>query len=428
MSEAIHDVFISYSTKDQIPKNYLKDVFDKEGVSYFLDEISLELGQDIQDSLESNLKNTRFTVLLVSKNSLFSTWVCLESIHRLQEESFTKKTTFLPVLVDLSVMSLDFPLEMAKHFKAKLAELEEKRVEAKSLGISTKMYNDEIERIEKVLPQISDIIQKIKNGLSANFADDNRKDKDLEKLLRTIKAGQVGQETSKTEQVSQKTAQNQESFEPNTELIIPTYEYYDQTTYLDRYRDIDLAACVEEADVISNEVRHTEYHDGRLYFQTISDQQADIWFGFEYPQHSKFVKFAVGSSFNWEKGQYAYFGIIFTAWNEGYFHKLVVNSEGDFLIYYDTHQERIELTNGWEKMSHVKPKPGMTYHLAIVVVYPEGLDSIIDQVCNIEYYINDVLVLKQEQTMLVHTPYYFGLELSPGAELGIEYLQSSKSE
>ncbi|MCU0443810.1 MAG: toll/interleukin-1 receptor domain-containing protein [Microscillaceae bacterium] len=411
MSETIHDVFISYSTKDQIPKNYIKDVFDREGISYFLDEISLELGQDIQESLETNLKNTRFTVLLVSKNSLFSTWVCLESIHRLQEESFTKKTTFLPVLVDLSVMSLDFPLEMAKHFKAKLEELEAKRVEAKSLGISTKMYNDEIERIEKVLPQISDIIQKIKNGLSANFADDNRKTKDLEKLLKTIKADKI--EASPTQ--------------PNQLQILP-YAHYDQTTELDRYCDIDLANCLNDSDVVSNDLRFTDYQNDRLIFQAISDQQAEIWFGFEYPQPSVFVKFALGTTFQWDKNDqdYSYVGLVFTAWNEGYFHKLVVNNFGEFLVYYDTAQERVDVSNGWHKMPHIKPKQGMTYHLAIVVVYPEGVDDLTDSPCNIEYYVNDEIVFIFENTHLLYLPYYFGVELSAGSELGIEYLQSSK--
>jgi hypothetical protein len=329
----------------------------------------------------------------------------------------------LPVLVDLSVMSLDFPLEMAKHFKAKLEELEAKRVEAKSLGISTKMYNDEIERIEKVLPQISDIIQKIKNGLSANFADDNRKDKDLEKLLRTIKADKPSQE-------AQNQPKSQDSSAKDADVTIPSYEYYDQNYNLDRYHDVDLEGCVNDTDVVSNELRHTEYRDGRLCFQTLSDQLADIWFGFEYPKQSGFVKFAVGTTLKWDKSlsEPTYLGLMFTAWNEGYFHKLVVNSAGEFIIYVDTSQERIELSEGWQKLKHVKPKQGMTYHLAIVVVYPEGLDSIIDQVCNIEYYINDELVLIQEQARLLHTPYYFGLELSPYAELEIEYLQSSKSE
>jgi hypothetical protein len=183
----LKDVFISYSTKDQEAKEFIKNAFDKQGVSYFLDENDLELGEDVEYSLKANLRNTRFTVLLVSKNSLFSTWVCLETIHRLQEESFTQKVSFLPVLVDLSVMSMDFPLEMARHFKAKSETLEAKRVEAKQLGIATKLYNDEIERIEKVMPQIGEIIQKIKNSLIANFADESRKIRDVEKLLQRIR-------------------------------------------------------------------------------------------------------------------------------------------------------------------------------------------------------------------------------------------------
>jgi hypothetical protein len=188
MSLALKDVFISYSAQDQATKDFLTQAFDNQGITYFLAENDLILGEDIEFSLKANLKNTSFTVLLVSKNSLFSTWVCLESIHRLQEESFSQKTTFLPVLVDLSVMSLDFPLEMARHYKKQLTELEAKRAEAKDLGISTKLYNDEIERIEKVLPQISEIIQKFKNGLSANFTDESRKKIDLAKLIQIIQA------------------------------------------------------------------------------------------------------------------------------------------------------------------------------------------------------------------------------------------------
>lgn len=181
------DVFISYSTKDQEAKNFVKELFDKEGITYFLDEISLELGKDIEESLSNSLDNTNFTVLLVSRNSLYSTWVCLESIQRLEQENLNNQVTFLPVLVDLEVMDLRFPIDMVNHFKQKHLELEKLREEAKKAGLPTKIYNDEIERLEKVIPEVGDIIQKIKNGLSANFADEYRKEKDLYKLISTIK-------------------------------------------------------------------------------------------------------------------------------------------------------------------------------------------------------------------------------------------------
>ncbi|MCU0445711.1 MAG: TIR domain-containing protein [Microscillaceae bacterium] len=182
------DVFISYSTKDQAPKDELKTIFDKAQISYFLDEKSLQVGKDIENSLIDNLNNTLFTVLLVSRNSLFSTWVCLECIHRLRQEEFEKRISLLPVLIDMSVMDADFPIEMVENFKNKRAELEKLRSEAVENDLPTKVYNDEIERVDEIIPQIGDIIQKIKNGLSANFTDSNRKEKDLAKILDTIRA------------------------------------------------------------------------------------------------------------------------------------------------------------------------------------------------------------------------------------------------
>jgi hypothetical protein len=197
------DVFISYSTKDQAAKNYIKAVFDEAEITYFLDEVSLELGEDIERSLEENLNRTNFTVLLVSKNSLFSTWVSLESIHRLRQQEYRKTITFLPVLVDLEVMDWEFPIEMINHYKNKHDELEALREKAKKAGLPTKVYNDEIERIDVIIPQVGEIVQKIKNGLSANFADENRKEADLAKLIRTIKAQQ--EKGKNAELVSDKT-------------------------------------------------------------------------------------------------------------------------------------------------------------------------------------------------------------------------------
>jgi hypothetical protein len=189
-NSAQKDVFISYSTKDQAAKDYIKKVFDQEGITYFLDEVSLELGEDIERSLEDNLDRTNFTVLLVSKNSLFSTWVSLESIHRLRQQEYTKITTFLPVLIDLEVMDLEFPIEMINYYKNKHDELEALREKAKTAGLPTKVYNDEIERIDQIIPQVGEIVQRIKNGLSANFVNESRKEVDLAKLISTIKARQ----------------------------------------------------------------------------------------------------------------------------------------------------------------------------------------------------------------------------------------------
>jgi hypothetical protein len=183
------DVFISYSTKNQIEKNELKAIFDKENITYFLDEFSLEIGKNIPESLNKGLRDSRFTVLLVSEQSLKSIWVCLECDQRLKQEEFEAVTTLLPVLIDDKVFNDRFYVDLAKHFMGRKKELADLRQEIQDMNLPTKIYNDEIEMIEKVLPRLSDILQKIKLDLSANFADENRKANDLQKLIQTIKKG-----------------------------------------------------------------------------------------------------------------------------------------------------------------------------------------------------------------------------------------------
>jgi hypothetical protein len=199
----MQDVFISYSTKDQSAKNELVQLFDNEDISYFLDANDLPLGEDIEQQLKENLKNTGFTVMLVSKNSLFSTWVGMEAMHRLQQESFYQTTTFLPILIDKAVLNIDFPLKMAKVFKAKQTKLENLREKLKKLGHRTEIYDIEINRVSKI--DVSDILIKIRNSLSADFTDENRKPQDIKKLISAIKQAKAEKTTAETKQEANNT-------------------------------------------------------------------------------------------------------------------------------------------------------------------------------------------------------------------------------
>jgi tetratricopeptide (TPR) repeat protein len=181
----MQDVFISYSTKDQTAKDELVQLFDKEKISYFLDAEDLPLGANIEQQLKQNLKNTGFTVMLVSKNSLFSTWVGMEAMHRLQQESFYQTTTFLPILIDKDVLDIGFPIEMAKVFKAKQTELEALREKLKRMNQRTEIYDVEINRLSKI--DTGDILMKIWNSRYIDFSNEDNKPKEIKRLIQTIK-------------------------------------------------------------------------------------------------------------------------------------------------------------------------------------------------------------------------------------------------
>jgi uncharacterized protein (UPF0147 family) len=181
------DVFISYSTKDQAAKDELCQLFDNEGITHWLDETSLNLGGNIVDGINEGLRKTRFTVLLVSENSLLSTWVSHESLFRLKQEVFTQQVSFIPVIIDKIVFDDNFPFEMYDKFAAEIKRQRELRQKAEERQMKTEMYSTRIERLEEILPDVTKIIAKITEGLSANFTEPARKTADLAKLVQTIK-------------------------------------------------------------------------------------------------------------------------------------------------------------------------------------------------------------------------------------------------
>jgi len=206
------DVFISYSTNDQKAKNELVELFDKNDISYFLDANDLELGKDIEQSLKENLKKTRFTILIVTKNSLLSAWVGMETMFRLQQENFYKKNTLICVMADekFDVFDRKSPIILKRELKAQRDELEELRKELKDLGEKTEVYDIEINRIDNI--SISDVMIKVRNHLGAVLNDPDRKENDLEKLINTIKENQSTSE----EKVSPSTKESSETPEKIT--------------------------------------------------------------------------------------------------------------------------------------------------------------------------------------------------------------------
>jgi formylglycine-generating enzyme required for sulfatase activity len=180
------DVFISYSSQDQIAKDELIQLFDNEGITYWLDETSLGLGKNIQEEINKGLRESRFTILLVSRNSLLSTWVSYESLTRLKQEIFENKVSFIPIIIDEVVFDDNFPFEMHDKFKAEINRQNQLRQRAFDNGWKTLLYDSRIQRLQEILPQIPDIIHKILGGLSVKWIDNQLDTLNQEKLLNAI--------------------------------------------------------------------------------------------------------------------------------------------------------------------------------------------------------------------------------------------------
>lgn len=183
----MNDVFISYSTKDQAAKDELCAFLDQHKISYWLDENDLEIGQDIGTNLKNSLREARYTLMLVSDNSLKSGWVGMEAMFRLMEEEVTDSTRLVCIVTDTAVFDIKYPIVLQQHFRKKRTEMEALRAEMLAEEGDTKVYDIEIHRLASVNPGM--LMEKIRNHLSVVLSDPARKQKDLEKLQKLLKKG-----------------------------------------------------------------------------------------------------------------------------------------------------------------------------------------------------------------------------------------------
>lgn len=228
------DVFISYNTKDQEPKNELITLFDENDISYFLDENDLKLGENIETNLKANLKKTQFTILIVTKKSLLSAWVGMETMFRLQQENTTEETKLICVAADkeFDVYDPKAPVILKRELNQKKEELEALRQELKDLGEKTEVYDTEINRMDNI--SVSDMMIKVKEHLGVVLTDPDRKTKDLEKLITTIKGTENIPEQNQSSQTKSTENMTYEEFKdfsdanPINDIIDFLDNYYEQ--------------------------------------------------------------------------------------------------------------------------------------------------------------------------------------------------------
>ena len=105
-----HDVFISYSRKDTEVADRICEVFDKVGISYFIDRQGIGGGLEFPIVLAENIVSSKLFLFLASENSYNSKFTRKEIVF-----AFNKKeiNSILPYIIDNSSLPLDLELVFA---------------------------------------------------------------------------------------------------------------------------------------------------------------------------------------------------------------------------------------------------------------------------------------------------------------------------
>lgn len=97
MEQAKYDVFISYSRKDSVIANNIINVFDKEGITYFIDKQGIGGGMEFPAVIARAIKESRIFLFLASKNSYTSKFTQSEIVYAFNKK---QKQDIIPYIID----------------------------------------------------------------------------------------------------------------------------------------------------------------------------------------------------------------------------------------------------------------------------------------------------------------------------------------
>ncbi|HSS22042.1 MAG TPA: TIR domain-containing protein [Pyrinomonadaceae bacterium] len=179
-------VFISYNHSDSDVADRLKTALEKNGIVVRIDTAVMEAGANIQEFIESSIRDTGVTVSLVSNHSLLSAWVALESIDTFYQEKFTGKKKFIACYIDDDFFRTDFRLNATKQIDAKIDEIDKLIPEYSAAKIDTNDLNSQKTRLYKLRNNLGDILLRLKESLCLDIRED-KFGEGVAKVVRAIK-------------------------------------------------------------------------------------------------------------------------------------------------------------------------------------------------------------------------------------------------
>jgi TIR domain/Effector-associated domain 11 len=109
-TSAAAQAFISYSHQDREAAASLAQALRSAGIVVLIDDNAMRAGESIESFLKESIAKADVTVSLVSRTSLLSAWVAIETIQAFEQGRFDRKKQFIAGYLDDEFFRPDFRL------------------------------------------------------------------------------------------------------------------------------------------------------------------------------------------------------------------------------------------------------------------------------------------------------------------------------
>jgi hypothetical protein len=177
-------VFISYSRTDRKFAIQIKEALENVNMEVVIDEVALKLNDYLEGKLRHLIRDADYVLSLVSKESLISEWVGLESVETLLQERFQNENKkFISVVVDKKVFDYDFYIELLLEIDVKIEALLNRTVKVTKLRASSYLFDKSRERLFQLRNNLGTILLRIREHLAIEFKPSDNFETKFESLL-----------------------------------------------------------------------------------------------------------------------------------------------------------------------------------------------------------------------------------------------------
>jgi hypothetical protein len=155
-------VFISYNHNDLEAVEKVKKTLETAGMQVAIDTDDMAAGQPIKDFIQNRMREKGFMLSVVSKNSLSSGWVGIESDLSFYSQLFGGRL-FLPVSLDNEFLKEDFLLETIDDIDLRLSDLDAKIQKAKEKRIGAQPLESKRNRLQELRENLPKILDRLQN-------------------------------------------------------------------------------------------------------------------------------------------------------------------------------------------------------------------------------------------------------------------------
>ena len=168
-----HTVFISYNHNDIQIVNKLKEKLRANNIDVTIDSEKMLAGEDIADFIEKSVSDTETTISIISKKSLLSAWVAMETINTYYHQKTKSDKKFIACYIEDDFFQRNFTDDALDIVDAQLHEIDAIKKTRIEKGRNTRDLNNEYTRLKELSNGMDEIVRRLRESLCIDIRNEN---------------------------------------------------------------------------------------------------------------------------------------------------------------------------------------------------------------------------------------------------------------